>query len=126
MQAKKIFTIVWICITVALLTLKYIHAKADRTRAKLGPHETLVSPNKEYKIKSFYISSGEPMVLLFQIFDRDDNLLAEYTRDAWPGAAVEDWYCDAGPCTKLAFEIGDAEPIRLPPTWLDRLRAKIP
>ena len=109
-----------------IFALKYIHARNDRVRAKLGSYETVVSPNKEYKVRSYYISSGEPMVLLFQIYDRGDNLVAEYTRDAWPGAVTETWICAQGACTEFYFETGDAEPIRFPPTWLDRIRAKIP
>jgi hypothetical protein len=126
MQAKKIFTLVLICIAPAVLILKYVHAKADRARAKLGPYDTVVAPSKEYSIKSYYISSGEPMVLLFQVYDHDNNLIAEYTRDAWPGAATETWVCKGGPCTEFYFETGDAAPIKFPPSWVDKLRAKIP
>jgi hypothetical protein len=125
-RTKKFVAIGSICIVAFIFSLKYFHAKADRARAKLGAYDTVVSPNGEYKIKNYYISSGEPMVLLFQVFDHSENLIAEYTRDVWPGAATENWICDEGPCTEYIFETGDTDPIKLPPTWLDRLRAKIP
>ncbi len=126
MRTNQFLSIALSFIIAAIFALKYFDAKAARARAKLGSYETIVSPNKEYKIRSYYISSGDPMILLFQIFDRGDNLIAEYTRNAWPGAAFNAWICEAGPCTAYIFETGDAEPIRLPPTWLDRLLAKIP
>ncbi len=118
----------WISIafTAFLLTNNYDTDRVERERAKRNPYKTVFSPDSTYKIKIYYISFGEPIVLLFRVFDKNDVLIAEHTRETWPGATTENWICAAGPCTEYIFAIGEAESIRLPPTWLDRLRAKIP
>lgn len=110
-----------------LLIIFLLMVKSDivrRQNAKFG--ETVFSPSQEYRIDQYFISSGEPMVLLFRVYDKDHHLIAEHTRNAWPGAATERWTCKDGKCTEYFFEIGDADPITLPPGWLDRMRAKLP
>ncbi len=126
MSAKKLTVKIVVLIIAILLIANYLNTSKARKQATLNPYKTRISPNKEYKIEMYYISFGEPMELLFRVFDKKNNLIAEYTREAWPGAVFEAWVCEAGPCTAFIFETGDAEPIRLPPTWLDRLRSKIP
>lgn len=66
------------------------------------------------------------MVLLFRVYDAKNNLLAEHTRELWPGAWSENWKCTQRHCTAFIYSIGEVEPISLPPTWLDNLRARLP
>lgn len=126
LQIRKWMVIFIIFTTTLTLISNYFNASTARKQAKFNPYKTRISPNKEYKIEIYYISFGEPMELLFLVFDKNNDLLAKHTRAAWPGAVFESWTCEAGTCTAFIFETGDAEPISLPPTWLDRLLAKIP
>ncbi len=66
------------------------------------------------------------MILLFKIYDSSNNLLAEHTRELWPGAWDENWKCTPERCSEFIYSIGDVDPISLPPTWLDNLRARLP
>lgn len=74
----------------------------------------------------YYLYVGEPMVLLFRVYDRKNVLVAEHTRESWPGAWFEGWDCTVQHCTGFSYSTGEVEPILLPPTWLDRFRAKLP
>jgi hypothetical protein len=121
---KQLAAAVVILIGLTVIVTNYAKGVTARQRAIHG--RTMLSPSNEYRVEKYYISSGEPMALLFRVFDRNGNLLAEYTRESWPGAATETWVCDAGHCTELYFETGDTKPLAFPPTWLDRMRAKIP
>lgn len=105
--------------------LSYHAAAARRKDANFGI--TLVAPNGEYRIDSYFISSREPMILLFKVYDRTGKiLLAEYTRDVLPGAWFENWTCTQQRCTEFQYSTGEVDPILLPPTWLDNLLAKFP
>ena len=126
MKRTRLFGLFFTGVAVGLLLLNYSSERAARARAKSGQYVESTAPNGEYRIKYFYIFAGEKMVLLFQVFDREGVLIAEHTRKSIPGGAIKDWDCDKGHCTAFAYEIGDTEPIHLPPTWLDRWRAKIP
>ncbi len=87
---------------------------------------TLIAPNHEYRIDKYYIGAGEPMLLLFKVYDKNNVLIAKHTREVWPGAGVENWNCTPQRCTEFIYSIGEVESIPLPPTWLDGIMTKIP
>lgn len=121
--AGKLFAVI---AALALISnLLVFRAAAERRKhAEFGT--TLISPNHEYRIDKYYIGAGEPMLLLFKVYDRNHNLIAEHTRDVWPGAGVANWNCTPQYCLEFIYSIGEVEPIHLPPTWLDNLRARLP
>lgn len=121
---KIIFVITKITFVVAALSLIsslliYRAAIARRSHAEFGI--TLISPNAEYRINKYYISAGDPMIVLFKVYDGAGKiLLAEYTRELWPGAWFEHWTCNQQHCTEFQYSIGEVETISLPTFNLSR------
>lgn len=113
-----------ILLLVALISVYYRDDAYNRHHAQFGL--SFLAPSGEYRIDKYYMSSGEPMILLLRVYDKDQHLIAEYVRDAWPGAATSFWTCEAQRCTEYTYETGDDGFITLPPDWFARMRAKLP
>ena len=95
-----------------------------RRQAKLSG--TSIAPHGEYRVDYYLISEGNQMRLLFRLFDRNQELVGEYDRFYDPGGWREGWTCAQQACTEFSWGSQDEDRIKLPPTRLDRLRAKLP
>ncbi len=109
---------------VSLVSWQYANNYQQRRHASYSA--TMLAPNQQYRIDVYFLSAGDPIKVLFRVYDKEQKLLAEYTREIDSGAWAERWTCDAQNCSEFIYSIGEVAPISLPPTWLDGLRAKLP
>lgn len=109
----------------SIVVLSYGNAMSDRAGATFD--ETTVAPNKRYSIDKYFIPSSDS-AMLFRVFDRDRRLIGEYVRRNYIGNPIvgNRWECTKDECTEFWWNSGDDDRIALPPSWLDRLRAKLP
>jgi hypothetical protein len=118
-RIKRLFA--WLA--AIMLTIYLVHMEDRRDAEYMG---SSTAPNGEYRIDRYAISGGNPMVLMFKVFDREHELVGEYVRRLEPGSFREDWACDKDRCSEYSWTTDGGDPIILPPSWLDRLRAMIP
>ena len=114
-------------VAVVLLTLLSAHYALQiqaRHQAKLSGTST--APNGEYRVEYYLISEGLQMRFLFRLFDRKQELVGEYDRLYDPGGWREGWTCIEHTCSQFSWGSQEEDRIKLPPTRLDRLRAKLP
>jgi len=124
LPSKRIRLVVAVVLLLTLLSAHYALQIQARHQAKLSGTST--APNGEYRVEYYLISEGLQMRFLFRLFDRKQELVGEYDRLYDPGGWREGWTCIEQTCSEFSWGSQDEDRIKLPPTRLDRLRAKLP
>lgn len=109
-----------------LLLLAGVYGLRINARHKAEFISTSSAPNGAYRLDAYSLHGGQKTTLLLRVFDREQRLVGEYSRDYPGGNFRPEWECGEQTCTELWWDTHDEDRIALPPTQLDQLRARLP
>lgn len=110
--------------TLALLAGTYGWQADQRAHAQFL--ETFTAPNGVYRIDKYLLGQGAETTHVYRVYGPNQTLVGEYTRSYLGGHYRPEWDCDAATCSEFRWDTHEEDRIALPPTGLDRLRARLP